>query len=62
MAATDTLQVSDLIPWSPLTATASIFPAHHAPARDDVGPIAGTVTRLVPFGLELPEREEQARP
>lgn len=62
MAATETIHLNDFIPWSPLTATASIFPAHHAPARDDVGPIAGTVTQLVPFGLELPEREAQARP
>jgi hypothetical protein len=52
MAASDTLHFNDDFPWSPLSATASIFPAQLAPARDDVGTaILVELGTLRPFGL-----------
>jgi len=57
MAASDTMHFSDDLPWSPLSATASIFPAHLAPARDDVGTaILLELGALRPFGFG-PEAE-----
>ena len=51
MALTGTFRVADLIPWSPLSAPASIYPALVPPAQDDVG-TAWTVEAggPVPFG------------
>jgi len=53
MAASDTMHFSDQLPWSPLSATASIFPALTPPTRDDVGTaILVELGSLRPFGLE----------
>lgn len=52
MSASDTLYYADDFPWSPLSATASIFPALMPAARDDVGTaILVELGTLRPFGL-----------
>lgn len=56
MAASDTFRVSDVVPWSPISAPASIFPALAAPAQDDVGTAwIGELGGPVPFGCDLVE-------
>lgn len=62
MARTDTYFNADLMPWSPLSATASIYPAIVAPAQDDVGTaIVIEVGGPRPFGLDPEQPEPEAR-
>jgi hypothetical protein len=62
MALTDTNRISDIMPFSPLSATASIYPALMAPAQDDVGTAwLADLGGPIPFGCDLgePSREER---
>lgn len=62
MARTDTLLLADVMPWSPLSSPASIFPALVAPAQDDVGTaIIVEAGGPRPFGLDLERPEPEAR-
>jgi hypothetical protein len=62
MAASDTNSMNDHMPWSPISATASIFPALVAPVRDDVGTaLLVELGSLRPFGLDLEAPEPEAR-
>lgn len=62
MAASDTYFLGDQHPWSPLSSTASIFPAVVAPARDDVGTaLLAELGSVRPFGLELEVPAPEAR-
>jgi hypothetical protein len=55
MALSETNRISDIMPWSPLSATASIFPALVPPAQDDVGTAwLAELGGPVPFGCDLP--------
>lgn len=56
MSASDTNRLSDIMPWSPLSATASIFPLDVPAAQDDVGSAwLGELGGPVPFGCDRPE-------
>lgn len=62
MAATDTHRLSDTVPWSPLSAPASIFPMLLAPAQDDVGTtFLADLGGPLPFGFDpvAPNAEER---
>jgi hypothetical protein len=62
MAASDTFRVNDAMPFSPLSATASIFPAITAPTQDDVG--TAWLVELggaVPFGCDVPAPQAEER-
>lgn len=56
MALSDTSRIADIIPFSPLSAPASIYPALVAPSQDDVG--TAWIAELggpVPFGCDVAE-------
>lgn len=62
MAASDTNRISDVMPWSPISATASIFPLLAAPTQDDVG--TAWLVELggpVPFGCDVPAPQAEER-
>lgn len=62
MAASDTLRVNDMLPWSPISAPASIFPLLAAPAQDDVGTaLLADLGGPIPFGFDpvAPAAEER---
>ncbi len=62
MARTDTNFNADVMPWSPLSATASIYPALLAPSQDEGGAaLLAAPGGPLPFGLDLEAPEPEGR-